>query len=421
MNSSKKLLNKNNMEDKSSKTATAPSSRTPLKGNGQAEGPSTKAIVLGVICVLLVLALCIGVAAQQFKPQNVLKVGKTKFSMDDMLYPIYERESRYLPSNELYAQYMGTTVWDTSYMGTDKQVDSSLTNAEGLKQEIINAETEYEVLYQEAVKANYELTEDEKKDAKKQAEDALKGLSWSQKFKLAISDNKLVKRFEKRILADRYKEDKKKETDATVDEAAVKAEISAKDYRQYDIQYYSFAKTSADPTTGESKTLTDEEIAKLEKELKQLAKKAKKADDFTTLLGDKKEGDIKYAEGNFTEKDGWSAYLSDDNLKKIKAMKNNEISQVIVDETTGYHMFVKMINNNSTESYDTACEQAIETAKDEAYYSWLAELESGYEIKTYTSTWDDVTIGTVTTDIVTADDLTKMAEDAASKGNSEDQ
>lgn len=421
MNSSKKLLNKNNMEEKSSKIGTAPTSRTTLKKNGQAEGPGTKAIVLGAICVILILVLCIGVAVQQFKPQTVLKVGDTKFSMDDMLYPIYERESKYLPSNELYAQYMGTSVWDAGYMGTDTQVDSSLTNAEGLKQEIINAETEYEVLYQEAVKANYELTEDEKKEAKKQAEKALKGLSWSQKFKLAISGNKLTKRFEKRILADRYKEDRKKETDATVDESSVKANISAKDYRQYDIQYYSFAKNSTDPTTGQSKTLTDDEIAKLDEELKELAKKAKKADDFTTLLGDNKEGDIKYTEGNFTEQDGWSAYLSDDNLKKIKGMKNNEISQVIVDETTGYHMFVKMINNNSTESYDTACDEAVKKAKDEAYYNWLAELEEKYDIKTYDSIWKDVTIGTVTTDIVTADDLAKMAEEDSSKESSEDQ
>ena len=41
-----------------------------------------------------------------------------------------------------------------------------MTNAEGLKQEIINAETEYAVLYNEAVKAKYKLTKDEEKDAR---------------------------------------------------------------------------------------------------------------------------------------------------------------------------------------------------------------------------------------------------------------
>lgn len=86
-------------------------------------------------------------------------------------------------------------------MGTDSTVDSNVTNAEGLKQEIINAETEYAVLYNEAVKAKYKLTKDEEKDARSQAKKAVKGLSFVQKLQLNISEKKLSKRFEKRILA----------------------------------------------------------------------------------------------------------------------------------------------------------------------------------------------------------------------------
>lgn len=418
MNSSKKLLNKNN-EERKPQGISAPSSKTTLGGGAQ--GPNTKAIVLGVFCVLLVLVLCIGVGVQQFKPQIVLKVNDTKFSMDNMMYPIYERESEYLPSNELYEQYMGTSVWDASYMGEDPTVDTSLSNAEGLKQEIINAETEYEVLYQEAVKADYKLTDDEKKDAEEQAEKALKGLSWSQKMQLAISKNKLVKRFEKRILADRYKKDKQAETDATVDEKQAIAEVSKTDLREYDIEYYSFSKTYYDEQTGQSVDREDTEIADLEKELKKLAKKAKKADDFTTLLGEDSESSITFEEDAFTEEDGWSDYLSDANVKKIKAMKNGEISDVIADEDTGYYMIVKMVNNNSTESYEEACDEAVENAKTDAYYSWLDEVKKDYTIKTYDSVWDDVTIGTVTTSIVTADDLSKMAESDSSEATSEDQ
>ncbi|MDO4167447.1 MAG: peptidyl-prolyl cis-trans isomerase [Eubacteriales bacterium] len=418
MNSSKKLLNKNN-EERKPQGISAPSSKTTLGGGAQ--GPNTKAIVLGVFCVLLVLVLCIGVGVQQFKPQIVLKVNDTKFSMDNMMYPIYERESEYLPSNELYEQYMGTSVWDASYMGEDPTVDTSLSNAEGLKQEIINAETEYEVLYQEAVKADYKLTDDEKKDAEEQAQKALKGLSWSQKMQLAISKNKLVKRFEKRILADRYKKDKQAETDATVDEKQAIAEVSKTDLREYDIEYYSFSKTYYDEQTGQSVDREDTEIADLEKELKKLAKKAKKADDFTTLLGEDSESSITFEEDAFTEEDGWSDYLSDANVKKIKAMKNGEISDVIADEDTGYYMIVKMVNNNSTESYDEACDEAVENAKTDAYYSWLDEIKKDYTIKTYDSVWDDVTIGTVTTSIVTADDLSKMAESDSSEATSEDQ
>lgn len=419
MNSSKKLLNKANEDSHASGSISAPTSTATI--GGKASGPSTKAIVLGAFCVLLVLVLCIGVGVQQFKPQTVLKIGNTKISMDQMMYPIYERESRYLPSNDIYEQIMNTSVWDTTYMGTDPTVDSSATNSEGLKQEIINSETEYEVLYREATKANYKLTDEEKQDAKKQAEKAVKGLSWSQKLQLSISNNKLTKRFEKRILADRYKEEKKKETDASVDENAAIASVSKEDLREYEIQYYSFAKTDNDETTGETITHTDEEISNLEKELKDLAKKAKKADDFTKLVADEENSEIKYETGSFTEQDGWSQYLSEDNLNKVKAMEKDEVSGVIKDESTGYYMVVKMIDNNSTKSYDEACDTAIEDAKNTAYYSWLDEIKKNYNIKVYDSVWNDVTIGTVTTGIVTADDLAKMAESDSSEATSEDQ
>ena len=292
------------------------------------------------------------------------------------------------------------------------------TNAEGLKQEIINAETEYAVLYNEAVKAKYKLTKDEEKDARSQAKKAVKGLSFVQKLQLNISEKKLSKRFEKRILADRYKADQKKMTDATVNEKDAIKNVSKKDLRQYDVQYYSFAKKSTDSSTGTETKLTDKQIKEYTKKLNELAAKAKTAKDFTKLLGSKKESGVTYNSGNFTEKEGWSTYLSDANLKKIKKMKNGEISGVITDSSTGYTMLIKMVNNNSNKSYDSACDEAITSAKQTAYNEWLAKLEKKHQIKKYDSVWNDVKIGTVTTSIVTADDLSKMAEADSSSSKS---
>ena len=217
MNASKKIMNQGKKEETIS-TSSAPKTNSKVKLGGASDGPGMKTYVLGGFCVALILILCIGVGIQQFKPSTVLKIDGEKITMDDMMYPIYERESKYLPSNEIYESYLGTSIWDAGYMGTDSTVDSNVTNAEGLKQEIINAETEYAVLYNEAVKAKYKLTKDEEKDARSQAKKAVKGLSFVQKLQLNISEKKLSKRFEKRILADRYKADQKKTTDATVNE-----------------------------------------------------------------------------------------------------------------------------------------------------------------------------------------------------------
>lgn len=400
MNASKKIMNQGKKEETIS-TSSAPKTNSKVKLGGASDGPGMKTYVLGGFCVALILILCIGVGIQQFKPSTVLKIDGEKITMDDMMYPIYERESKYLPSNEIYST-----------------VDSNVTNAEGLKQEIINAETEYAVLYNEAVKAKYKLTKDEEKDARSQAKKAVKGLSFVQKLQLNISEKKLSKRFEKRILADRYKADQKKTTDATVNEKDAIKNVSKKDLRQYDVQYYSFAKKSTDSSTGTETKLTDKQIKEYTKKLNELAAKAKTAKDFTKLLGSKKESGVTYNSGNFTEKEGWSTYLSDANLKKIKKMKNGEISGVITDSSTGYTMLIKMVNNNSNKSYDSACDEAITSAKQTAYNEWLAKLEKKHQIKKYDSVWNDVKIGTVTTSIVTADDLSKMAEADSSSSKS---
>ena len=91
--------------------------------------------------------------------------------------------------------------------------------------------------------------------------------------------------------------------------------------KKYDVQYYSFAKKSTDSSTGTETKLTDKQIKEYTKKLNELAVKAKTAKDFTKLLGSEKESGVTYNSGNFTEKEGWSTYLSDANLKKIKKMK----------------------------------------------------------------------------------------------------
>ena len=417
MNSAKKIMNQKNKAENKEDVVVKPASSMNTLGSTGESGSSIKPIILGVLCVVVVLVLCIGVGIQQLKPENVMKVNGTKFSMDNMMYPIYEKESQNLPMNEMYQYYMGTTVWDASYQGDNKNVDEGATNAEGFKQEIIDSETEYEILYQEAKKAGMELTADEKKKADDEALDAIKGLSWGQKLQLGVSKGKIKTRFEKRALADKYKDSKQEDLNKEVDEKAAIADISSKDYRQYDVDYY-YASLSKTDDEGNSTPLSDDDKKKLEKEMKKLAADAATAKDFSKLIKDEEKTDIQYNSGNFTEKSGWS-FVSEANLKKIKSMKNNEISEVFLDEEAGYYVFVKMIDNNSTESYESACDSAIKEAQDAKYDEWYTALKDGYKIEINDEIWDTVVIGTVTTGIVTAEDLSAMNEEASSETTSE--
>ena len=410
MNSSKKIMNKQNGESaKESSQVSAAKGNKRLSDGGFSD---TKKIVIGAICVIIVLVLCIGVGIQQFQPKVVLKVNDTKLTMDDMMYPIYERESAYLPYDEMYQMYTGKSIWENNYMGSDRNITSTVTNAIGLKQEVIDTETEYEILYQEAKKAGKKLSADDKKEVQDEVAKALKGLSFTQKLRLNISKSKLTKRFELRKLADNYKKEQTKELDKTVDEKAAIKDISKKDYREYKVQCYAFSNTSTD-SAGNTKKLSDSEKSKLEKELQELYKKAADAKDFSKLLKDDNKSDIKFSDTSFTEKDGWSMVTDKKLLKQIKSMKKDEISDIIKDEKSGYVLFVKMVDNNSNDSYKKACDSAITSAKNDAYDTWYQGILENYKVSTNSDVWDDVTIGSVTTNIVTAADLEKMNDDSS--------
>lgn len=99
-------------------------------------------------------------------------------------------------------------------------------------------------------------------------------------------------------------------------------------------------------------------------------------------------------------------------------MENGKISSVFIDDSAGYYVFVKMTDNNSTEAYDNACEAVISAAQEEKYTEWYNSLKEGYNTVVNNEIWDTVTIGGVTTGIVTAEDLQKMSEEASS-GTSE--
>lgn len=379
-------------------------------------GRDIKPIVLTVLCVAVVLVLCIGVGIQQFKPKVVVTVGDTKITMDDMMYPIYEVESQYLPYNEMYESVTGSSVWEAEYQGSSTSGLSGVTNSIGLKQEVINSEVQYEIMYQKAVKAKYKLTNAQKKDAKKRAKEALKGLSWLQKLQLNISESKLTDRFEKRLLSESYQNDNKEKINKTVDEKKAIKNISKKDYRQYNVQFY-YGATSTTDSKGKTKKLSASEKKSLKAKIETIAKKAANGEKFTKLISSK-EKSVKFEKsGKIIENQGWN-YVSAANLKKIKKMKNGQLSKAIIDDKTGYYVVVKMINNNSTEAYKSACDSAIDSARSEAYQKWYEKEQKGIKTKVNTDVWSDVTIGSVTTDIVTAEDLQKMKEDSSDASSS---
>lgn len=413
MNSSRKIMNQQKQDKKANRSASSAVPEKKVGKTGFLAGRELKPIVLTALCIIIALVLCIGVGIQQLKPKVVVTVDGTKITMNDMMYPIYELESAYSVYNETYQMYTGQSIWEASYQGSSAV---GVTNSVGFKQDIMNNEVQLEILYQMALKEGYKLTDDEKKKAKEDAEEALEKLSWIQKARLNISVKSLTKINEKRTLANNYKEDKQEELNKDVDEDAAIKDISKKDYRQYNVEYY-YASLNKTDENGNAIVLTDDQKKELQEKFKDIAKKAKAGDDFQKLISDDEEDITFEKDTNFTEQGGFP-YASADNLKKIKKMKNGRVSEAYLDDATGYYLVIKMLDNNSDEAYKSACDSAVQTAQDEAYQNWYTTEQEKHKISINTDVWTEVTIGTVTTDIVTVEDLQKMAEDSKEENGS---
>ncbi|MCR5202751.1 MAG: hypothetical protein K6D02_06650, partial [Lachnospiraceae bacterium] len=233
---------------------------------------------------------------------------------------------------------------------------------------------------------------------------------FTQKVKLEISKNKLIKRKEMIALADKYKEQQRAITDKTVDENEAKATVKKEDYKQYDVQYIYIDTTDVDDKTGESVDLDKKTLEKREKLLEDAYEKVTKEDKKISKVVDDKDGDITYETDTFTEADGWDFTTQKSVLKKIKALDKGEVSEILEDKENGCKFFVKMKDNNNTKSYDEACETAVTEAKDKAYDKWYATLQKKYPVKVNDDLWEDVEFGTVTTSIVTLADIEKIAK-----------
>lgn len=200
-----------------------------------------------------------------------------------------------------------------------------------------------------------------------------------------------------------------------IDDAALTADIDPAQYRQYDIQYY-YIPFSGTNDSGEAVDMTDDEKAAAVEELKASYDDIAGLADFTTYVNNSsgqsntEEGQatptpapgptapegskIKYASKSFIETDetNFDAEL----LADIKKMNNEEISSKVVQDSKGCYI-IKMVNNNSTERYDSECESVITSAENEKFNEEIDNLEvEKYLIEFNDDEWDKLEFGSVT-------------------------
>ena len=383
MNSAKKIL-KNNGEREQS----------PVK---QSKGIS-KNMVLLIVGILLVAVLGGGVCYVNLRPRTVLivegkdKDGKSvthKVNYPEALYDIYQAEA--MPN--MYAMYNMSFDWEDT-------TENGETYADMYKSQIMQTMKKREILYMAAQKKGLSLTDEEKKAIQEDVKNARKNMTDKQKKMKGLDEATLTTVMEKDKLGEKYK-NSVIET-LNIDEEALKKTVDKKSYRQYTLQYYMFAKTETD-NKGNSKDRDAKSIAQGKKDMEALQKKAAKAKDFTKNVMTDKDDDkiddnnkaISYSTKDLVETD--EDFLDKKTLKKVKAMKNGEVSDVL--ETKDGYYVIKMVNNNDPKAYNNQCESVISQEKESKFDETYKNTIKAEYTATAQSYWKGrVNIGYLTID-----------------------
>lgn len=313
------------------------------------------------------------------KTATIVKVGEEEISLEDMLYYIYCEEEMGSYYDQIYLSFYEASYWDLP-----DEENGGKTGQEIAKENVLQAVEQDSVFYQEAIKAGYTLSEEDKKDARDNYDEFCSELTDEQ---LAINGMgaELLEYFERQILIDKYKDSLVEESDFDYDKIASK--VSKKDCRQYTYEYYCVYKTD----DNDKAYPADEMNARLET-LKNLRNSLTADNDMESLVTDDMADYIEYAEDYIVEEDGeaYGSYKGVNCDKVIKSLKNGEISDVIETEF-GYLVF-RMSDNNSQEYYNEMIDEKVNDAKTKIYNTIFEQIKENYGITVDEAEWAKISL-----------------------------
>ncbi len=336
-------------------------------------------ITAAVLLVVLIGALLF----DQFYERTILTIDGKAYKLSDLSYYIYSVESNY----DYYDQMFGGSgaYWD---MVLDEETGATLRDE--AKLEVVDRAVQNEILYKEAVDAGYTLTQEEKDTINTNAENMLNTTFTSSMItKGKFTKSRLTTVLGKITLTARFREDKIESFD--IDDEAIKAGINYDEYRQYDIEtlYISTETTDED---GNSAAMTEEEKAAALEKLTSYYDKAETTEDWSTLLPEE-ETEVTYRDTSFLE--SGSTY-SEDMEAMMMELENGAVSEIYEAED-GYYI-VRMKDNNSTESYDSAVSSAISEEENKRFTEFYEELEANHEYSTNEGALKSLNMGSVIID-----------------------
>lgn len=307
-------------------------------------------------------------------------VGEHVINLNEMMYYIYAIEASGENYETYYQTYYGTSYWDLEYT-------EGVTMRDQTKTYIMDTVVLYEILYDKALEAGYTITDDEKSEAETNADAVMEQISEEQLAITGFNKEILLTIQEKLIIGQKYYEDLT--TGFDIDRDKIASEFNIEDYRQYDTEYV-FVATSTYDTSYQIIELSDEEKAVALETITGALEKAKAGESFSDIVAEDETMMTNTISFIYGDTNADVAY-EDAAIK----LENDEIASSVIETSIGYYI-IKMLDNNSTESYDSAVEEAVSLAEEEAFNAEYEVIKKDYTITINNEAWDPIVMGKTT-------------------------
>lgn len=327
----------------------------------------------------------------KYKKDDVaLTVDGEKLTMEEMLYYIYSYESQIDYMDQMYQYYFNTGYWDM-------EIEEGKTIRQDAKEQAMDTAIRYEVLYKEAIKKDYSLTDEEIAKIKENSAAVIEQMSEEQLALTGFTEEAVTAIQQKWAVTDKYYQDLIDSFD--IDDKAIKEGIDKKQYKEYSTEYI-LVPTGTTDEEGNVTPFSDDEKKAAKEKIEAIYDKVKESKNLQDGITDG-DSDVNYTDLSFLPNDE-NETANKTFMKEAMKLENGEISGIVETEE-GYYI-IKMVDNNATTSYDEAVDTAIQEAEGARFDQEFEKIKENYKIEINNEVWDKVVMGSNTIVPVTAED-----------------
>lgn len=308
-------------------------------------------------------------------------VGDTEITFEQARCYIYFTESIYENVMLQYQMYGMDYAWDS-----EVSEDSDETQADMIKENIIQSIIADEVTYNEAMKTgNYKVTDDELKTIEENAKKLMESMSEKTIKKNGFTEEMFVEYQKKVNIVSKYTYDNTKAQEVKREE--VEDDVDYENvYKQYKTEYIKLDLFTTDDN-GQTTNFDDKQKEEAKKQMESVYELVKSGKSM-------KDAAVVAENARFSTRDFTVEELENGAEFCVKAseLKVGEFTEIV--EFNSAYYIIKLTDDDSKDAYEEAIEVAIENKKAEKYADAMEELkEKEYKVEINEKVWDSVELG----------------------------